>query len=78
MIETGAGELIVGQIQPRALELHIDFEVENGESDGPLDCPGTVVCKFMFEQVCPTMIANLECSTWRAYLPLINDSITLL
>ncbi|KAF1928339.1 uncharacterized protein M421DRAFT_5390 [Didymella exigua CBS 183.55] len=34
--ESRAGELIVEQILPRAIDLHIDFEVEEG-GDGPPD-----------------------------------------
>jgi hypothetical protein len=41
MVESGAGGLIVEQILPRALELHIDFEVEE-ESDGHPDEFGVV------------------------------------
>lgn len=36
MIESGGGSLIVEQILPRALELHIKSEVEE-QSEGPLD-----------------------------------------
>lgn len=36
MVESGAGGLIVEQILPRALELHIDSEYEE-ESEGPPD-----------------------------------------
>jgi hypothetical protein len=41
MVESGAGGLIVEQILPRALELHIDFEVEE-ECDGHPDDFGVV------------------------------------